>query len=200
MGRDYAGARSSRARRAAPVCCSTSAPTRSISCMSVFGDLSAVDYSDDAAGGVETNVAMRLASAHCKGSLDLSWDVPQVNELRVVGSRRRRCCASTVSISSHSGAAARSCRRRSHCLSRSTWSAPCRTASCRSVIRMRCLCQIVQMLRAIALGERPAVDGTSGAACIALIEQALSKAAPLPQPWLTPREQTAAAALHGSAR
>ena len=62
------------------------------------------------------------------------------------------------------------------------------------------LCQIVQVLRAIALGERPAVDGTGGANCIRLLENALSKSAPLPEPWLDPREQAAAAQLHGSAR
>ena len=62
------------------------------------------------------------------------------------------------------------------------------------------LCQVVQVLRAIKLEERPAVDGQGGASCIRLIEQALSKASPLPEPWLTSREQAAAAQLHGSAR
>jgi predicted dehydrogenase len=167
---------------------------------SVFGELNALDYADDAFGGVETNVAMRLRSAECGGTLNLSWEVPLVNELRVVGAsaeavlridrfdqlavgRRGAFAPQTIDMSFPVDLD-RNSPKRIVPLSYSD----------------AILCQVVQMLRAIELGEPPAVDGRSGAACIALIEQALSKAAPLPQPWLTPLEQTAAAALHGSAR
>ncbi|MEJ0084608.1 MAG: Gfo/Idh/MocA family oxidoreductase [Pseudomonadota bacterium] len=167
---------------------------------SVFGELSAQEYADDVAGGVETNVAMRLESADCGGTLNLSWDVPLVNELRVIGSsaeavlridrfdqlavgRRGAFVPQTVDIS---------------------FPADLDKTSPRRIVPLSyadaILCQVVQMLRAIELGEQPAVDGASGAACIRLIEQALSKAAPLPEPWLTPRERAAAAQLHGSAR
>jgi len=168
--------------------------------MSVFGELSVLDYADDAAGGIETTVAMRLASADCRGSLDLSWDVPQVNELRVVGSqaeavlridrfdqlalgRRGAFVPQTIDVS---------------------FPVDLERAVQQRIVPLSyadaMLCQIVQVLRAIALGERPAVDGVGGAACIRLLENALSKSAPLPEPWLEPREQAAAALLHGSAR
>jgi predicted dehydrogenase len=167
---------------------------------SVFGELSVLEYADDAAGGIETTVAMRLRSAGCTGSLDLSWDVPQVNELRVVGAKaeavlridrfdqlalgRRGAFEPQVVDVSFPVDLAREAAQRIVPLSYPD----------------AVLCQIVQVLRAIELDERPAVDGAGGADCVRLLEHALSKAAPLPEPWLSAGEQAVVARLHGSVR
>ncbi|MEO8062839.1 MAG: Gfo/Idh/MocA family oxidoreductase [Pseudomonadota bacterium] len=168
--------------------------------LSVFGDLSVLDYADDAAGGIETTVAMRLHSPKCNGSMSLAWDVPQVNELRVVGTQaeavlridrfdqlaigRRGAFVPQAIDVSFPVDLERKPQKRIVPLSYSD----------------AVLCQIVQVLRAIKYEERPAVDGVGGAACINLLENALSKSTALPEPWLTPREQAAAAQLHGSTR
>src|SRR6185295_16854060 len=52
-----------------------------------FGDLEPVAYADDALQGIESNLSMDLDASGCPGSIHLSWDLPQANELRVVGSR-----------------------------------------------------------------------------------------------------------------
>jgi predicted dehydrogenase len=166
---------------------------------SVFGDLSAQSYSDDAAGGVETNVAMRLRAADCEGSLNLSWDVPQVNELRVAGST----ADAVLRIDRFDQLAVG--RRGAFVPQEIGVAFPVDLGRDPKRIVPRSyadavLCQVVQVLRAIKLEEPPAVDGQGGANCIRLIEQALSKASPLPEPWLAPREQAAAAQAHGSLR
>jgi predicted dehydrogenase len=166
---------------------------------SVFGDLTAQAYADDAAGGVETNVAMRLHAADCAGSLNLSWDVPQVNELRVAGSTAE----AVLRIDRFDQLAV---GRRGAFVPQAigvTFPIDLERVPKRIVplsYADAVLCQLVQVLRAIQLDERPAVDGQGGASCIRLIEQALSRASALPEPWLTLREQAAAAQLHGSAR
>ena len=165
---------------------------------SVFGELTVQEYADDTAGGVATNVAMRLAAADCTGSLKLSWDVPLLNELRVVGSTAE----AVLRIDRFDQLAVG--RRGAFVPQPIDVSFPVdleRGAGKRIVplsYSDAVLCQLVQVLRAIKLDEPPAVDGQGGASCIRLIENALSKASPLPEPWLTPREQAVAAQLHGS--
>ena len=164
---------------------------------SVFGELAVHQYADDAAGGVETNVAMRLRAADCVGSLNLSWDVPQVNELRVVGVASE----AVLRIDRFDQLAVG--RRGAFVPQTTDVSFPVDLGLDPKRVVPRSysdavLCQLVQVLRAIKFDERPAVDGQGGASCIRLIEHALSKASPLPEPWLAPREQAAAAQLHGS--
>ena len=165
---------------------------------SVFGELAVQEYADDAAGGVETNIAMRLRSADCGGTLNLSWDVPQVNELRVVGATAE----AVLRIDRFDQLALG--RRGAFVPQPIDVSFPVdldRNAPRRLVPRSYAdavLCQLVQVLRAIKFDEHPAVDGQGGASSIRLLEQALSKASPLPEPWLAPREQAAAAQLHRS--
>ena len=167
---------------------------------SVFGSLTVAHYADDAAGGIEATVAMGLRSQVCPGEMHLSWDVPQLNELRVVGSSAE--------------AVLRVDRFDQLALGRPgafvsqvidvSFPVDLQKDASRRIVPLSypdaVLCQLVQVLRAIALGEKPAVDGQGGAACIALLEQALSVAAPLPEPWLASREQAAAARLHWSNR
>lgn len=166
---------------------------------SVFGDLSAVNYADDAAGGIEATVAMGLRAPACQGEMHLSWDVPQVNELRVVGSSAEAVLR--VDRFDHL-AVGRPGAFVPQVIDQS-FPVDLQKDSPRRIVPLSyadaVLCQLVQVLRAIALGEKPAVDGQGGAACIALLEQALSIAAPLPEPWLAPREQAAASRLHWSA-
>jgi hypothetical protein len=56
--------------------------------------------------------------------------------------------------------------------------------------------QLVQVIRAIRIGELPGVDGKAGQQCIALLETALRIAEVLPAPWLSPAEQDAFRRLH----
>ncbi len=163
---------------------------------SVFGHLSATDYADDAAGGIEATVAMGLGTKDCRGDMHLSWDVPQVNELRVVGS----LAEAVLRVDRFDQLAVG--RPGAFVPKTIDMSFPVDLLS-PSTHRMvplsypdAVLCQLVQVLRAIKLGEQPAVDGRGGASCIALLEQALSIATPLPEPWLAAREQAAAARLH----
>jgi predicted dehydrogenase len=166
---------------------------------SVFGTLTATGYADDAAGGIEANLAMKLRAPDCAGSLDLSWDVPQLNVLRVFGAQGEAALRldrfDQLAVNTGRGFVAQSIQQ----------SFPVDLAADgRRIVPLSysdaVLCQLVQVLRAIALGERPAVDGAEGESCIALLEQALGMASPLPEPWLSSREQTAASRLHWSAR
>jgi predicted dehydrogenase len=166
---------------------------------SVFGDLTAEEYADDAAGGIECNVSMKLAAPQGRGSLDLSWDVPQVNVLRVVGERAEAALRldrfDQLAVTVNGAFVPR--------LIDQSFPADIDREGRRIVplsYADAVLCQLVQVLRAIALDEQPAVGGAEGAACIALLENALAMARPLPEPWLSAPQRAAAARLHGSAR
>lgn len=166
---------------------------------SVFGDLTAVSYADDAAGGIEAAVAMRLRAPACAGEMHLSWDVPQVNELRVVGSSAE----AVLRIDRFDQLAVGRPGAFVPQVIDVSFPVDIQKDSARRIVPLSysdaVLCQLVQVLRAIALGEQPAVNGQGGAACIALLEQSLAIATPLPEPWLAPREQAAASRLHWSA-
>jgi predicted dehydrogenase len=165
---------------------------------SVFGSLEALEYADDAAGGIDVNVAMRLRSASCDGQLQLSWETPLVNELRVKGSAAEAVLRIDRFDQLAVGRAGAFVPQQID----SAFPVDLDGASPRRIVPLSyadaVTCQLVQVLRAISLGEQPAVDGSEGAACIGLLEQALSMSQPLPEPWLAPREQAAAARLHGS--
>jgi hypothetical protein len=51
-----------------------------------IGASEVVSYSDDALGGVEGNVLLDLETQVGPGTMQLSWDFPLANELRVQGS------------------------------------------------------------------------------------------------------------------
>ena len=167
--------------------------------LSVFGDLEAEEYADDAAGGIECNVAMKLRAPQCRGSLDLSWDVPQVNVLRIVGTRAEAALRldrfDQLAVTANGVFVPRTIDQ--------SFPVDIKRDGRRIVplsYADAVLCQLVQVLRAISLGEQPAVAGAEGAACIALLERALDMARPLPEPWLSASQRAAAARLHGSAR
>jgi predicted dehydrogenase len=165
---------------------------------SVFGPLAPLEYADDAAGGIDVNVAMRLRSAACDGELQLSWDVPLVNELRVNGS----AADAVLRIDRFDQLAIGRAGAFVPEVIDASFPVDLQRDTPRRIVPRSypeaVLCQLVQVLRAIRLDERPAVEGREGAACIGLLERGLSMAEPLPEPWLAPRDQAAAARLHAS--
>jgi predicted dehydrogenase len=56
--------------------------------------------------------------------------------------------------------------------------------------------QVIQMLRAISLGESVPVTGEEGLETLALVGAAYARAEPLVQPWLPPEEQELARRRH----
>ncbi len=161
-----------------------------------FGELRVLGYSDDAFGGIESNMSMDVAAPGCRGSIHLSWDSPQANELRVFGS---------------SGEAVLRIDRFDHLAlrTRSTYVPQAITVSyaadlalpAQSSVVVRSYPQavygqLVQVARAITLGEPPAVDGESGTRTVSALATALSMARPLAVPWLNPCEKAAFGRLH----
>jgi predicted dehydrogenase len=150
----------------------------------MFGGLRVLAYADDALAGIESNASFEVQSAACRGSIHLSWNSPQANELRVIGKTgeavlrvghfdqlavKRGSAFEPQPITVSFPADARQAAQRR--LSPRTYPDAI-------------YCQIVQVVRAIQLHERPAVDGESGESCVSLLESALSLAGPLDSPWL----------------
>jgi predicted dehydrogenase len=161
-----------------------------------FGPLRVREYSDDALAGVESNASMEVTSDRCPGGIRLSWDTPLSNELRVRGVGGEAVLridrfdqlavrtgagfvpqAVTVSFPADGNTAATS-RLTPRSYPQAVY------------------CQLVQVVRAITLGEPPAVDGSSGAQTVAALESALAIAQPLDMPWLGAEERAAFARLH----
>jgi predicted dehydrogenase len=164
----------------------------------MLGELRVVHYSDDALGGVESNATLDVAAARCEGTVHLSWDSPQSNELRVCGDRGEAVLRSDrfdrLAVKRQAGF--------EPCSIASSFAAdllplPRRRISPRSYADA-IYCQIVQVLRALTLEERPAADGADGQNCVSLLESALSMAGPLPMPWLDEADQRAYEELHWS--
>src|SRR3984893_8001356 len=51
-----------------------------------FGELTVTAYRDNALTGIESDAALQVISRDCRGSINMSWDSPYGNELRVFGS------------------------------------------------------------------------------------------------------------------
>lgn len=164
-----------------------------------FGELQVVSCRDDALAGIESNASIEVRSASASGAVHLSWDGPQTNELRVRGSRGQAVLRvdrfDQLVVDTGGG-----------------FEPPPLTAAYKADLRISIgrtivprayadaiYAQLVQMLRAIRLGEAPGVDGTTAARSIALLEAALRVAEPLPAPWLSREERASARRLHWSA-
>jgi predicted dehydrogenase len=161
-------------------------------------ELEAVSYADDAIAGIESNMSMEVEARNCSGSIHLSWDHPQANELRVM-------CANGEAV-------LRVDRFDQLAVNRSVAFRPERInvsfpADARPTAGQRLTpesyggaiyCQIVQVIRAIDLGEAPAVDGDAGRRCISTLESALSMAGPVDAPWLDVTQRAAFERLHWS--
>jgi predicted dehydrogenase len=149
-----------------------------------FGALRVLKYADDALAGIESNASIEVESAACRGSIHLSWNYPQANELRVVGTKGE----AVLRVGHFDQLAVKKA---------SVFEPQPITVSFPAEVRQptrerlsprtysdAIYCQLVQVVRAVQLLERPAVDGESGRACVALLESALSIARPLDAPWL----------------
>jgi len=166
----------------------------------LFGPLAVVDYSDDALGGIETNLVMELATQNGRGVVHLSWDQPQVNELRVRGTERE----AVVRVDRFDQLAVRESslfERQPVALAYAAdvHPTPRRRVSPRSYSDAM-YCQLVQVVRSIELGERPAADGAAGERCVSMLDSALAIATPLDAPWLDFAQQQASRRLHWSVR
>jgi predicted dehydrogenase len=165
-----------------------------------FGELRVHAYADDALAGIESNMSMEVESAACPGSIHLSWDSPQSNELRVLGSTGE----AVLRIDQFDQLAIR--RGGAFEPQPITVAFPADTAAApREVLSPRSYpqavyCQLVQTARAITHGEAPAVDGPGGVRIVALLESALRMAQPLEMPWLDASEREAYAQLHWTRR
>lgn len=164
-----------------------------------FGDLVVTDYADDAMAGIESNMVMAVQAASCPGTIHLSWDNPQSNELRVAGSAGE----AVLRIDQFDGLAVR--RGRGFEPQAITTSFAADLAPQPAQVSPRSYpqavyCQLVQTARALVLGEPPAVDGLSGERTTATLDAALALARPLDLPWLAGDERDVYERAHWTRR
>jgi len=165
-----------------------------------FGALKPLAYGDDALAGVESNVSLEAETRidRCSGSVHLSWNEPQTNELRVIGTRGE----AVLRIGHFDQLAVKRGASFEPQPVHVSFAADARPGggarlSPRSYPEA-VYCQIVQVVRAITLGEQPAVDGESARACVSFLETALAMARPLDVPWLPGSQQHTFRELHWS--
>jgi predicted dehydrogenase len=160
-----------------------------------FGPLAINAYFDDAWAGVESNARIDVITPSCPGTIHLSWDHPQSNELRVRGTRGDAVLRLNRFDQLAIGTSGRYESQRISAAYPADLQPQGRTLSPVSYPQA-IYCQLIQTLRAIALGEPVAVDAESGQQTVALLESALDVAQPLATPWLEEWEQAAAAERH----
>lgn len=166
----------------------------------LFGTPRVVSYADDALGGVEANFFMELETPTCPGTVQVSWDSPLKNELRIAGSKGE----TVLRVDQFDKLAIRKGAEFSevtieHCYPAETTPLRHRTMSPR-LYTQSLYCQLIQVARAIRLGEPPAVSGVEGKECVRLLESACRLARPLEMPWLNARQQEAYQTLHWANR
>jgi hypothetical protein len=161
-----------------------------------FGNLNPLNYSDDALAGIESNLSMEVETSTCRGMIHLSWDQPQKNELRV------KCAngEAVLRLDRFDQFAVRTSTAFEPQAIRVSYPGDAQPTPRRRLTPLNyadaIYCQIVQVIRAIQLGESPAVDGDTGGRCISLLESALSIATPLDAPWLDDAQRTSSRRLH----
>jgi predicted dehydrogenase len=163
----------------------------------LFGVPEVISYADDAlAGGVEANVVMKLESPVCRGSLQLSWDFPLRSELRVVGS----AAEAVLRLDEFDRLAIRTTAGFEEMAIDHTYPADLRQPAQRKLsprlYTESMYCQLVQVARAIKLGEHPAVSGEEAIDCVRVMESARRRAQPIEMPWLGVDQQAAYHDLH----
>jgi predicted dehydrogenase len=160
-----------------------------------FSDLRVTRYRDDALAGIESNAFMDVESRMCPGSIHLSWDNLQTNELRVRGSKGEAVLRidrfDQLAVRTSSGFEPQEI----------TASFPSDVQTSPRLMSPRSYpqaiyCQLVQVARAIQLAEAPAVDGECGQRTVAVLESSLALAAPLQMPWLDAAELERFQQLH----
>ncbi len=163
----------------------------------LFGVPEVVSYADDAlGGGVEGNVLMELETPVCQGSVRLSWDFPLKNELRVVGTEGE----AVLRVDEFDRLAVRRAAAFNEIAIDHAYPAdlcePVRRRLSPRLYTEGIYCQLVQVARAILLGEPPAVTGEEGRECVRVIDAGRRRAQPIEMPWLDDGQQEAYRALH----
>lgn len=162
----------------------------------VFGSLQVLSYADDALSGVEANVVMQLQSAKCPGRVQLSWDSPLANELRVHGTKGE----AILRVDQFDKLAVNTGGQWAETSVDMAFAADVKPVSPTRLTPRHyghaITCQLIQTIRAIHFKEAPAVDGATGRKCVALLESALAVARPLEMPWLGHDHQEAYRSLH----
>jgi predicted dehydrogenase len=163
----------------------------------LFGALDLVSYSDDSLGGVEGNLQLELKTSFGPGLVRLSWDFPLKNELRVQGSKGE----AVLRLDQFDRVAIKTTSKFQEVPVDQAYPADVLQAGGASLsprlYTQSIYCQLIQLVRAIHLGESPAVDGETGRECVRVIESARRMARPLEMPWLDAVEQEAYQGLHG---
>ncbi len=151
---------------------------------------------DDALNGVDVNVSMELASNTCHGKVFLSWDSPMPNELRVYGSKG----VAVLRVDQFDKLAVNMGAGFEELVCDDFFPADLVRPSQRGIsprlYTQAIYCQLINIIRAIRLGEPPAASGAAGRQCIALIEAARRQAQPIDMTWLNPDRKTAFQKLH----
>ena len=164
----------------------------------LLGPLTVRSCRDDALEGGEANVVLDIDAAGCSGIVQLSWDVPLANELRLFGSRGE----AVLRLDQFDQLAIRTGDEYEAVTSARTYPAdlasPPGKRLCPTLYTQAIFCQLIQMVRAIRLGEAPAVGADVGEQCTAVIAAARRLARPLPMPWLDEARARAFEARHWS--
>jgi predicted dehydrogenase len=166
----------------------------------LFGMPRVVSYSDDAIGGVESNFIMELETPACLGTVQVSWDSPLKNELRVIGSKGEAVLRVDQfdRLAIRTGAEYREVKV-DHRYPADT-AQPSHKMMSPRLYTQSLYCQLIQVVRAIRLGERPAVSGAEGKECVRLLESASRQARPFEMPWLDAGQREAYQRLHEASR
>jgi predicted dehydrogenase len=164
----------------------------------LFGTPLITSYADDALDGVDVNAEMEIEFPTCSGRVQLSWDFPLRNELRVIGARGE----AVLRLDRPDKLAVKSAARFEDVVADCRFAAdlerPCRRTVSPGLYGQAMYCQLIQLLRAVNLGERPAVSGEEGRRCVAALDQALACARPLDMSWLSADQLQAFHNLHWS--
>jgi predicted dehydrogenase len=162
----------------------------------LFGVPRVLSYADDALHGVESNVLMKFETPRASGSVQLSWDFPLKNELRIVGSTGE----AVLRLDQFDKLAIRKTNEFQEIRVDYHYPAdtvqPSRTKMSPRLYTQSLYCQLIQVVRAIRLGEAPAVDGETGKECVGVIESAHRCARPIDMPWLDAKQRQAYQELH----
>lgn len=162
-----------------------------------FGELTVTSYRDNALSGIESDAALDVVSPRCRGSINISWDCPYGNELRVFGSKGE----AVLRVDRFDQLAIRTGRDFEQQRMSVSFPADAEKSASRRITPKSyteaIYAQLVQVIRGIRIaGETPRVDGKAGKQCVAFLESALGIAEVLPAPWLSRAEQDAFRRLH----
>jgi predicted dehydrogenase len=163
----------------------------------LFGPFTVVSYEDDAMkGGVEANCVMHIKGADAEGLIRLSWDQDLHNEFRVIGAGREAVLNPTSLEDIRVVEEGRS-RRIEPGISFPAGAGSDFAGRGTPIGYDECVYYLlVQMLRAIRLGERVPVSGEEGAWVVSTISDCYGMAAPMAMPWLSPQENAAYRLMH----